>query len=92
MVLRCYGGVETRQDTLWMQPLLPLELPQLPFHLTFHGQGVSVHLTIGSIALRLGLGQAKPIRVRVESVERDRGPGDSVYMAPDSRECTVTRH
>jgi len=92
MVLRCYGGVETRQDMLWLHPLLPLELPQFSFQLTFHGQGISVHRTTESIAFSLALGQAEPIRVSVENVERDLGPWDSLYMALDSRECTVTRH
>lgn len=92
MVLRCYGGVETRQDTLWLHPLVPLELPQVDFRLFFRGQEIKVHVTTDSIAVHLSAGRAKHIKVRVENVQRTLGPGDSLYASLSSGECTVTRH
>jgi trehalose/maltose hydrolase-like predicted phosphorylase len=90
MVLRCYGGVETRDDTLWLHPLLPHELSDVSFRLSFRGQAIRVRVTAGSISLDLSTGRAKPIQVCVEGVHRILGPGDKLFMALESGECTVT--
>ena len=92
MVLRCYGGVETRHDTLWLHPLLPLELSAVTFRLYFRGQAIKVHITSDSIALHLAAGRAEPIKVRVENVQRTLAPGDSLSLLLASGECTVVRN
>src|SRR5699024_7485617 len=38
MIIRCYAGVETRSDTLWLHPLLPLEVPGVQFTIRFRRQ------------------------------------------------------
>ena len=92
MVLRCYGGVENREDTLWLHPLLPLDLPEANFRLCFRGRAIKVHVTTDSIALHLSARQAKSIKVRVENIQRTLGPGDTLYASLSSGECTASRH
>lgn len=89
MVLRCYGGVETRADTLWLHPLLPHELSRASFQLSFHGLAIAVTLTPEHVALQLAAGHAAPIRINVEGQEHSLGPGDSLNMVLETRESTV---
>lgn len=91
MVLRCYGGVETRNDTLWLHPLLPSELPRAAFHLSFRGQVIAVTLTLDSISLCLEPGNARPIHVNIENVQQTLGPGDTMYLSLETKQSTVVR-
>ncbi|WP_253905711.1 beta-phosphoglucomutase family hydrolase [Arthrobacter sp. H5] len=81
MVMRCYGGVETRQDALWLHPVLPAELPRISFRLSYRGQPVSISLTHHRARLRLHPCSAEPIHVCVEGIERTLMPGDSWDVA-----------
>lgn len=92
MVLRCFGGVETRNDTLWLHPLLPAELSRVAFQLKFRGQVIDVTLTLDRIELRLEAGVANPIRVNVEYAEQTLGPGDTMLLELATREFSVVRH
>ncbi|GAA1496118.1 HAD family hydrolase [Paeniglutamicibacter kerguelensis] len=91
MVLRCYGGVETRNGTLWLHPLLPLELPHISFRLYFRDQGMDVEVTTDGIGLQLFAGNANPIEVCIEGAKRTLGPGDKLQMSLATGECVVTR-
>lgn len=76
MVIRCYAGVETRQDTLWLHPVLPAELAGASFRLNYRGQPISILLTHGRARLKLHHCSARPVRVRVEGIERTLRPGE----------------
>ncbi len=76
MVMRCYGGVETRDDTLVLHPVLPADLAGASFQLRFRGQPISVSLTHGQARLLLHPCSAAPIKVCVEGIERTLSPGD----------------
>lgn len=76
MVIRCYAGVETRSDTLWLHPLLPLEVPGMQFTIRFRGQPLSVRITQYCITLQLLEGSAHPIHLNVEGREKTMHPGE----------------
>jgi beta-phosphoglucomutase family hydrolase len=75
MVLRCYGGVETRADVLRLHPVLPSEIGKVSFQIIYRGQPVDVELTQRYAKLRLLPCAVDPIKVSVEGVEKTLGPG-----------------
>lgn len=81
MVIRCYGGVETRADALWLHPVLPEGLTAASFQLRYRGQPISVSLTRHTMAMRLHPCSAAPIRVCAEGLERTLSPGQ-VWKVP----------
>ncbi len=76
MVIRCYGGVETRADTLRLHPLLPSELPAASFHLRYRNQPIDVDITQDSVRLRLHHCSARSVRVCIQGIEKTLRPGD----------------
>jgi beta-phosphoglucomutase family hydrolase len=76
MVLRCYGGVETRDDTLRLHPLLPDKLPAAAFQLRYRGQPIDVEITHDQVRLRLHPCSVNPVRVWVEDSQRRLQPGE----------------
>jgi len=81
LVLRCFAGLETRDDVLWLHPLLPPELHRAEFAILYRGQQVRVELTPRLARLRLRMCAAAPIEVCVEGRRVTLRPGD-VYETP----------
>jgi trehalose/maltose hydrolase-like predicted phosphorylase len=51
---RCYTGLETRQDVLWLNPSLPEELDGLDFDVRYRGHfGVNLSLTPELLRVRV---------------------------------------
>ncbi len=75
MILRCYSGIETRHDMLRLHPVLPAELSEAEFTVSYRGQPITITVTHTRVTLRLHPSAAAPIRVHVEGIERDMGPG-----------------
>ncbi|GAA4282977.1 hypothetical protein GCM10022261_05080 [Brevibacterium daeguense] len=86
MVMRCYGGVETRDNALWLHPALPDELNSASFELSYRGQPVTIDVTSRRMHIRLHSGSAAPIRVCAEGMTRTLGPGQvwEVALGPRS--------
>jgi trehalose/maltose hydrolase-like predicted phosphorylase len=76
MVIRCYAGVETRSDTLWLHPLLPMEASGVQFTIRYRKQPLSVRITQYCITLELLEGSARPIHLNVEGREKTMNPGE----------------
>ena len=76
MVLRCYGGLETRDGILWLNPLLPRELPEAEFRLRYRGQPIDVRITHESVRIRLHPCSARPVQTCVEGLRRELWPGE----------------
>ena len=77
MVLRCYAGVETRADALWLHPLLPDELPEARFRMRYRNQPILVHMNHEEVTLTLSEGSAEPIDVNVEGTPKSLSPGET---------------
>ena len=77
MVLRCYSGLEIRDDVLWLHPVLPAELDEVAFSINYRDQPIRLELTPTTLRLRLRAGGAAPIVVRVEGREARLSPGET---------------
>ncbi|WP_424348507.1 beta-phosphoglucomutase family hydrolase [Kocuria sp. CH-021] len=75
MVIRCYAGVEIRDEALRLHPVLPEGLAAASFQLRYRGQPITVSLTRHTMAMRLHPCSAAPIRVCAEGQERTLRPG-----------------
>jgi beta-phosphoglucomutase family hydrolase len=84
LALRCYTGLETRDDTLYFHPLLPTQLHALHAELCYRGHWIVVDLDHVRLRLLLRPCQAAPIRVDVDG---------SVHFltAGDQREFDLAR-
>ncbi|WFP16418.1 beta-phosphoglucomutase family hydrolase [Citricoccus muralis] len=76
MVIRCYAGVETRDEVLRINPVLPEALPGVSFALRFHRQPVEVHITHDEVRVHLREGSSAPIKLMVEGREKLMSPGE----------------
>jgi trehalose/maltose hydrolase-like predicted phosphorylase len=82
LVQRCYTGLETREDVLWLNPSLPEELDGLDFDVRYRGHwGINLHLTSTTLRVRLAASDAAPIRVGVNGEVIELQPG-SVCQFP----------
>lgn len=80
MIIRCYAGVETRDDALWLHPVLPVGLPGVSFDLSYRGQPITVELTTRTVRLRLHPCLIRPITVCIDGVRRVIGPGETLEV------------
>jgi trehalose/maltose hydrolase-like predicted phosphorylase len=80
LILRCFAGLETRDDVLWLHPVLPPELTRAEFTILYRGQRVKVELSPHLVRLWLRTCEAHPITVCVEGDRTVLRPGD-VYEA-----------
>ncbi|TFD75863.1 beta-phosphoglucomutase family hydrolase [Cryobacterium psychrophilum] len=81
MIVRCYTGLEIRNDMLWLHPALPDELGSVDFMINYREQPLRLHLTPGTLRLHLLPGGVTPIRVRVEGQKATLSPGQTRSFA-----------
>jgi trehalose/maltose hydrolase-like predicted phosphorylase len=77
MVVRCYTGLEFRDNKLWLHPVLPEELTEVAFTINYREQPIRLELTATKLRLRLYAGGATPITVMVEGREVMLPPGEA---------------
>jgi trehalose/maltose hydrolase-like predicted phosphorylase len=77
MVTRCYTGLELHDGMLWLHPVLPPEVEQIEFTLSFQQQLIRV--TVDSDLLRLSVypGGTAPITVMVAGKAVRLDPGET---------------
>ena len=88
LILRCFSGLETREDLLWIHPVLPPELARAAFTITYLGQQVKIELTPRLARLRLRMCAAAPINVCVEDHRTTLHPGQVFEVALDNMRPT----
>ena len=73
---RCYMGLETREDVLWLNPSLPQELDGLHFDIRYRGHwGINLHLTSQLLRIGVAASDTAPIRVGVGGEVIELPPG-----------------
>jgi trehalose/maltose hydrolase-like predicted phosphorylase len=73
---RCYTGLETREDVLWLDPSLPQELDGLDFDVRYRGHWwINLHLTPQALRVSLAASDAPPVRIGVKGVVVELRPG-----------------
>jgi alpha,alpha-trehalase len=75
LVQRCFTGIETRGDVLWLNPALPNELKSLTLNLRYRGQVVELHLTSVRARLTTQPSNDAPVTVGIRSREHRLQPG-----------------
>lgn len=97
LILRCYAGLEIRDDVLRLHPCLPPELRRAAFEIVYRGQPISVELTRTQVRLRLHPRLGDSITVCVEDLVSVLSPGaehvvDLVPWTPIGPSPHQTRH
>jgi alpha,alpha-trehalase len=78
LVQRCFTGLETRGDTLWLNPRLPKELKDLQLRVCYRGHCLKVDMTPERMELNsLPSTAATPIKVRVRDQIHQIMPGEN---------------
>jgi alpha,alpha-trehalase len=73
---RCYTGLETREDVLWLSPSLPEELEGIDFDIRYRGHwGINVRVTPQQLRVRVPPGRAAPVKVGVKGEVVEIEPG-----------------
>jgi trehalose 6-phosphate phosphatase len=73
---RCYTGLETREDVLWLSPSLPEELEGIDFDIRYRGHwSVNLHVTPDLLQVRVAGGRAAPVKVGVKGEVVEIEPG-----------------
>ena len=76
LVQRCYTGLETREDALWLNPSLPEGLDGLDFDVRYRGHwGINLHLTSQLLRISVAASDAAPIKVGVNGEIVELPPG-----------------
>jgi trehalose/maltose hydrolase-like predicted phosphorylase len=80
-VIRCYAGLEIRDNTLWLHPALPAELHAVSFVLNYREQCVRIELTQERLRVHIDAGQRRRIRLNINGVHKTMSSGQSVEVA-----------
>jgi trehalose/maltose hydrolase-like predicted phosphorylase len=76
LVQRCYTGLETREDVLWLNPSLPEELDGLDFDLRYRGHwGIHLHVTPAALQVLVASSDDGPVKVAVKGEVVEIPPG-----------------
>ncbi|WP_281535510.1 glycoside hydrolase family 65 protein [Cryobacterium breve] len=87
MMVRCYSGLEIRDDILWLHPVLPAELGAFSFSINYRDHPIRLELTPTNLRVTLSTGGAPPIRVRVDGQDAWLSPGQvrDFPLVPEQR-------
>jgi alpha,alpha-trehalase len=87
LIQRCYTGLETRQDALRLDPVIPDELQSLAYDVRYRGQLVTIEVTPERLQVRVDLAEGGPITVEVYGRRHHLMPGRTLTV--DVREAQV---
>jgi trehalose/maltose hydrolase-like predicted phosphorylase len=60
---RCFAGVETRDDVLWLNPCWPDSLGKLQLPIVYHGHAITLTVLGHTVLVHSGPGSVPPVRV-----------------------------
>ena len=78
---RCFGGVELRDDVLWLNPFWPKRLGTLEFSILYRDQVVTLSIADHTVRVSSGPGSYLPVRVGYHGRLRELGPGQSLTFS-----------
>jgi trehalose 6-phosphate phosphatase len=81
---RCFAGVESRGETLRLNPQWPAELGVLEFAIHYRGHSLTVRISGKKVRVAAGPGVLAPIRLSCGGQDAMLGPGEAVEL-PYSR-------
>ncbi len=84
IIQRCYGGIVTRNDVLWLNPQLPAALTRLSFNLHYRGQALELDITHESIKIIVSHSSAQKIKIGFRDRVYALNSGDTKVFKLDS--------
>ncbi len=63
IIQRCYTGIETRGDTLWLNPFLPNELKELRFNIQYRGHVLDLSISKKEVIVIAHRSDAGPMKL-----------------------------
>jgi trehalose 6-phosphate phosphatase len=78
LLQRCFAGLETRHDALWLNPHWPSRFGRLSLAVQYRGQALTIEVTDRDVAVSAESGPGVAIRVGCGDEVRDLRPGDTV--------------
>jgi alpha,alpha-trehalase len=90
LVQRCFTGIETRSDTLRLDPCLPDPLERLRLQIRYRQHTLDLVIGQDSLSVRSEPGPERPIRLHVNGEDLDFAPGESRQF-PLERDCEPAR-
>ena len=77
LVQRCYTGIETRNDILWLNPLLPDELRAVRTAVGYRQHWIELEFTSAHVRIQTMPGRAPPIRLGFRGEVFEMGAGET---------------
>ncbi|MDX5419906.1 MAG: glycoside hydrolase family 65 protein [Hymenobacteraceae bacterium] len=65
LVQRAYTGLEIRDDVLWLNPVLPEEIPCLNMQLRYRGHWIELNITVDKMVITFDKGWSKQVKIGV---------------------------
>ncbi|MBD1396003.1 glycoside hydrolase family 65 protein [Pontibacter sp. JH31] len=76
LVQRAYTGLEIRDDVLWLNPVLPDEMPCLNIQLRYRGHWIKLNLTTEKMVITFDKGWSKEVKIGVRGEIHNFRTGD----------------
>ncbi|MCJ7436933.1 MAG: glycoside hydrolase family 65 protein [Acidimicrobiia bacterium] len=76
IVQRAYTGLETRGDTLRLDPVVPVALGSLAFTIRYRGHLVDLEFTTTVVRVRVDIDEGEPITVVIRGEQHQLVPGE----------------
>ena len=74
---RCYLGIETRADALWLNPLLPSEVRSLQLDLRYDRRWMNISVKDGEVVVEAEHWEDGTIRIGIGDEISELHPGES---------------
>jgi trehalose/maltose hydrolase-like predicted phosphorylase len=87
---RCYTGLDTRENVLWLNPLLPDELPSLDLDIRYRGQWIKLHVDHTQVTLEALPSAAAPITIAIRDTRHQLTPGTTTTIPLTGRNTRST--
>ncbi|XNY99909.1 beta-phosphoglucomutase family hydrolase [Micrococcus luteus] len=79
-VIRCYAGLETRDEVVKVNPVLPRQLPGATFTIRYREQPIKIHMTQQEVTVSAQEGMIRPVDMLVAGREITLEPGAEVTV------------
>jgi alpha,alpha-trehalase len=80
LILRCYSGIESRGDVLWLNPSLPSELKSIKFSISYRGNWLDVNIDAKRLSLHSRQGRGNPVKIAFANRTLLLSPGDTMDL------------
>lgn len=87
LMQRCYGGLDLREDMLWIDPCLPPQLNRLAFPVIYRGHRVDLDITRNAVTVTTHKSAVKPIDVNIRDERHRFKAGESKIFSLAEPEC-----